>query len=103
MKLPNPFRRGKPRGGVSIPRGQISDRRDGLGARLRELGVPVHDPLADAYRAGQFGSTSSGGGLPMPPHVVAGDEIPPVSKITRAPDLAPLMGGDDGTVWNGVE
>jgi hypothetical protein len=102
VKLPKPFRRSAKPSGLYVPRGQISHQGDGLADRLRALGVPVHDPLGDAYRAGTFGSTPSGGGQP-PDHVVAGDELPPGAKIVKAESIAPKFqdGGDGGTVWSG--
>lgn len=97
-------RRSEPvRRGSHVARGSmISHAGESLAARLRELGVPVHDPLRDAYAAGRFGTARSGGGMLLR-HVAAGDKIPRGSKITRAPSNVVPRGEDDGTVWNGPE
>jgi hypothetical protein len=71
--------------------------------RLRQLGVPHHDPLGDRYGAGLLGRLSRGGGGSHP-FLEAGDELPLGSKVIRAPSVVERMhGGDDGTVWNGLE
>lgn len=101
MKLPNPFRREKPRRGSSVARGSISYAGGDLASRLGELGVPVHDPIRDALEAGRFGAASSGGGGSHP-YVAAGDATPRGAKVTKAEPIAPLMQGD-GFTWNGSE
>jgi hypothetical protein len=92
----------KPRRGSFVARGTISGTGD-LGSRLRELGVPVHDPLGDSYGTGLLGRLSRHVGMPHP-GVVEGD-VPRGARIERAPELAPRMTGreTDGTVWNGPE
>jgi hypothetical protein len=101
VKLPNPFRREKPRRGSSVARGSIPDAGGDLASRLLELGVPVHDPIRDALEAGRFGTASSAGGGSHA-HLVAGDETPRGAKVTKAEPIAPLMEGG-GFTWNGPE
>jgi hypothetical protein len=105
MRLLNPFRR-RPapvRRGSSVARGSMLASEGGFADRLRQLGVPHHDPLGDALGAGMFGRLSRGGGGSHP-DLVAGDELPPGSKVIRAPSVVERMqGDDDGTVWNGPE
>lgn len=103
MKLPNPFRRAEvPRRGMSVPRGSISYQGDGLADRLHALGIRVHDPLADAHATGALGRLQRGDGAASHPDDVHTDDLPPGSKVTRAPSVVERMqGGDDGTVWNG--
>jgi hypothetical protein len=101
VKLPNPFRCSEqPRRGSHVARGSVSYRGDGLADRLRALGVVVHDPLADAHRAGRFGRLQRAGGAASHPGVTD-DELPPGAKVTRAKPVTPRLGGDDGTTWNG--
>lgn len=99
MRLPF-SRREKPRG-YSVAHGSISYGGTGLGERLRELGVPVHDPMRDAYETGRFGTAKSGGG-PSHPALAEGD-LPRGAKVAKAPSIAPLVQGDAGFTWNGPE
>jgi hypothetical protein len=84
-----------------VTHGYVSHAGDGLADRLRELGVPVHDPIRDAYDAGRFGVTSSGGGGHKPRDLVAG-EMPKGSKVKKAPSVVETM-ARGGFVWNGPE
>jgi hypothetical protein len=67
-----------------------------LDDRLRELGVPVVDPVADTYRAGGFGLVAEHWGAPHP-FLVAGDRLPRGSIVRKARPLPPIA----GTVWDG--
>lgn len=103
MRLSNPFRRSEKPSGSHGARGSILASEGTFADRLRQLGIPVHDPIRDAVGAGRFGAARSGGGGSHP-HMAAGDEMPPGSKVTKAPSVVEQMqGGDDGTVWNGPE
>ena len=75
-----------------------------LDDRLRQLGMAVVDPVADALRAGALGRVAERWGAPHP-DLVQGGETPRGSTVTKAPNIAPLMTGpaSDGTVWNGPE
>lgn len=80
---------------IPVP-GEVS-----LDERLVQLGVPVADPVADRYGAGLLGRITEHVGMPHP-FLAAEGETPKGAKITRAPDIAPLMGPGDGTVWTGI-
>lgn len=76
-----------------------------LDDRLRQLGMAVVDPVADAFRAGGLGRVAERWGAPHP-FLVQGDETPKGSVVTQAPSAAERFQGDDGgdrhgTVWNG--
>ena len=102
LRLPNPFRRPETRRrGSHVARGLVSYRGDGLGDRLQALGVRVHDPMRDAYEAGRFGTARSGGGLSHPALAEGGDIRG--STVRKAPDIAPLVQGDAGFTWDGLE
>ena len=66
------------------------------------IGVPISDTTADRYSAGALGRLVEHAGASHP-FVMEGDDTPKGAKITRAPDIAPLMQGDGGFTWNGVE
>jgi hypothetical protein len=96
-----PFRRSGKSQGSHVAHGYVSHAGDGLADRLRELGVPVHDPIRHAYDAGRFGVTSSGSGG-LPPRDLVAAEMPKGSTVTKAPSVVEKM-AREGFVWNGSE